>query len=216
MHGAPMSFRFAGLTTEVEFHIGRFFRTAFSLKVWLGMKAEHTRKKHGRHLADAGVEILHHLVEATSLDCNAVFGALQLRLQITKSGARLKIGIIFRNHQQALQSTAKGTLCFLKFLKLLRGLRCLARINGHAPNRCAGIDDSLKRRLFEIRRALHGLDEVWHEVSTTLVLVGNLRPSGINALLFANEAVVSGNTAKNECHGNCNEYQYGLAHDNAN
>src|SRR5262249_11039723 len=62
-------------------------------EVGLDLEAEHLRGDIGREAAHRHVEILHRLDVAVARDGDAVFGALQLRLQIAKVLVRLQLWI---------------------------------------------------------------------------------------------------------------------------
>src|SRR4051812_23870863 len=67
---------------EVEFHVGRIFRSCRRLEVRFRREVSNARNQRGRKLPDGGVIRPGGFIELLTFNGNSVFGPFNLRLQI--------------------------------------------------------------------------------------------------------------------------------------
>ena len=180
------------LRRSAEVHLGRCCDLGLVRhgEVRLHLEVEHLRGEVGREAAHGGVERPHRRDVAVARHGDAVFRALELRLQVAEIGIRLEIGISLGDGEQALQRL--GQLA-LRGLELRESLRIGEQLGRHLDGAHLGarLGDADEHGLLLRRVALHGIDEVRDEIGAALVLVDHLGPGRLHALVLLLERVVA-------------------------
>src|SRR5260221_11846953 len=154
-----------------EINLGRLrdFFLVLDRELRLGLEAEDHRGEVARERAHGDVVLLHRADVALPRHGDAVFGALELRLQVAEVGVRFQLRIVLGDRDQARQRAAELSLRLRELLecrRIVHQLRCRldrtdagARL-GHA-----------KQHLLLLRgEALDRGHQVRHQVGTALVL----------------------------------------------
>src|SRR5882724_1217479 len=159
-------------------------------EVGLGLVAEHHRRQVDRELADEHVVFLHRLDVAVARHRDAVFRALELRLQVAEIGVRLELRVILRDHEQSRQRVAHRALRLLEAPERRRVVEQLGRglDAAHARARLGHLDQDL---LLLRRESLHRVDQIGNQVGPPLVLVEHFRPGGLDLLVRTLDVVVA-------------------------
>jgi len=117
------------------------------------------------------------------------FRPFELDLQIPEGLRRLEVGIALDDDQQPRQRRRQ---LILRVAELIDGGGIVRRgVALHLPDLRARLGDGRERILFELRRALDGLDQVGHQVGAPLVDVLDLGPLRLYRLIQGDELVVA-------------------------
>src|SRR5439155_307993 len=115
---------------------------------------------------------------------------LELRLQIAEILVRLQLRIVLDHHHQALQRLGEIALRGLVLLEQLRVIEYLGRhLDGARPGARLGHPD--QHFLLLGRVALHGVDEIRDEIGPALILIHDLGPGRLDALVLLLQGVVT-------------------------
>ena len=187
-----MSRYFGGRRRRIEIHLrrGRDFLLVLDREVRLLLVAEHHRRQIVREGADADVVVLHRLDVAVARHRDAVFGAFELRHQVAKQRVGFELRIVLGHDQQSRQRAGEFALGGLEFLER-GGIVEHFRRRLDAADLGAGIGDAEQHVLFLLRKALHRIDEVGHQIGAALVLVDDLRPARLDLLVIGLDRVVA-------------------------
>src|SRR6185312_5223977 len=156
---------------QVEIDLGRArdFLLVLDLEIRLRLVAERHGGEIGREAADGDVVVLHRFDVAVARDRDAVLGALELRHQIAKQCVRFELRIILGHDHQPLQRASKLALRLGEFLEsggIIQQLRC--RLD--AADLGAGLGDADQYGLLLLRKTLHRIDKVRHQIGAALIL----------------------------------------------
>src|ERR1700682_5885868 len=175
---------------EIDLRRGRDFLFVLDREIRLLLVSERYRRQVGRERADRDVVVLHRLDIAIARHRDAVFGAFQLRYQVAKQRVGFELRIILGHDQQPRQCIAEFALCGLELLErggIVENLR--RRLN--AADLGPRIGDAQQHILFLLRKTLHRIDQVGHEVGAALILVDDLGPARLDLLVVGLDLVVA-------------------------
>src|SRR5262249_51895006 len=161
-----------GCRSRAEIHLrcnGDFLLVG-DREVGLLLVAEHHGRQIVREGADADIIVLHRLDVTVARHGDAVLGAFQLRHQVLEQRVRFELRIIFGDDQEPRQRARELALRLGEFLEGGGIVQHLGR-RLDAADLGASIGDAEQYVLFLLRKALHGIDEVRHEIGAALVLV---------------------------------------------
>lgn len=178
------------LGAEIEFNFWWSLGARGGVEVRASLLTEKAGQQDGRKLFNGGVISLDGFIEAAPLNRDAVFGALELDLQVAEGRGRFEVGIFFRDDQQTGKCGAEAGLGTFECAQLLWVGRGVTRGKRDATDGRAGLDDLGECGFFEISGACDGIDEVGNEIRASLIDVLDLGPGGVGALLQSDEAII--------------------------
>src|SRR6266850_683258 len=152
---------------------------AVELEILALDEAEEQRDLVGREAVDRGVEIADDGVVVATRALDRLLELAERGLELAKALVRLEVGIRLGEREELPQGARQ--------LVLRLGAR-LGRLRRHG--RAAGADDLVERRPLVGGVALHGLDQVGHQIGAALELDVDVRPRFIRPLAQPDELVV--------------------------
>src|SRR5688572_21180221 len=156
----------------------------------LRVVAEDFRRQVARKAAYRDVVALHGFDVAVTRDCDTVFRALELRLQIAKVRIGFELGIAFDDDHEPRQGAREVALRRLELrerLWIVEDFR--RRLHGADSGTC--LRDTDQDVALLLREAAHGFHEIRNQVGTPLILVHHLGPRRLDLLVLCLEGVVA-------------------------
>src|SRR6186713_2304410 len=175
---------------EIDLRRARNFFFVVDRELRFRLVAENHRRQVLRERAHGHVEFLHRLDIAVARDGDAIFGALELRLQVAEVLVGLKLRVGFGDDEQSRQRGRQFALSLLEFLERARIVHELgSRL--YAADLRARVGHAEQHVFLLLGETLDGVDEVGHEVRAALVLVDDLGPGGLDLLVGRLQRVVA-------------------------
>ena len=167
----------------LELYFRSFFAAFFRFEVRTFLKSEQAGNDVFRETADAGIVFAGRFVEFPAFYADSVLGSFQLCLQLLEVLVGFQVRVIFRNSKQTAQGTAYFSLRFLVCGNLFR---CqVVYVDVHLGGFGSGRHYGVESFLFMSGIPFDGVDQVWNQVGTTLVLVFYIAPCSAYSLFLS-------------------------------